>query len=351
VTEDAEVRVERRGSAGFLILNRAPALNALTLNMVRGITAALNAFERDGAVQRIVVCGAGERAFCAGGDIRWLYERGQAGDHAAQSAFFREEYTLNARIKRFPKPYISLIDGIVMGGGVGVSLHGSRRVATEKAVFAMPEVGIGFFPDVGATYALPRLPHRFGVAMALTGLRAPGPDMVALGLATNYVDSARLSALAEALERPGDTDAILAEFASPGPPSKLLAEAALVETAFAQADLANIESALKSDGSDFARRLLDMLATKSPTSLAIALKQMQVGSTLSFEDCMRVEFRVVTRICRGHDFYEGVRAAIVDKDNRPQWRPAAGQRPARGEIEAYFAPLGTDELALPGDAA
>jgi enoyl-CoA hydratase len=350
VTEGHSLLVERRGSAGFLVLNRPQALNALTLQMVREIARALDSFERDASVQRVVVTGAGERAFCAGGDVRWLYERGQAADHAAQSAFFREEYTLNARIKRYGKPYVALIDGVVMGGGVGLSLHGSHRVATEKATFAMPEVGIGFFPDVGGTYALPRVPHRIGVAMATTGLRANGADMAALGLATAFVERERLPALAEALERPGDTSAIIGEFASPPPPSPLLAEASLIEAAFAQADIASIEMALDAAGTDFARRLRDMMATKSPTSLAIALRQMQVGGALSFEAAMDVEFRIVTRICRAHDFYEGVRATLVDKDNRPQWRPAAGQRPDPADIDSYFAPLGGDELRLDGDA-
>ena len=348
---EPQVTVERRGCAGLLILNRPQALNAINLEMVREISAALDEFERDAGVERIVVTGAGERAFSAGGDIRWLYERGRAGDYAAQSVFFREEYTLNARIKRYPKPYVSLIDGIVMGGGVGVSLHGSHRVVTEKAAFAMPEVGIGFFPDVGATYALPRVPHRFGVAMAATGLRAKGADMAALGLATAYVESRRLGALREALEKPGDTSAILGEFASPSTPSPLLAQSATVENAFAQADAASIAAALQADGSDFARSLLDMMATKSPTSIAIALRQMQIGAGLSFEAAMRVEFRIVTRICRAHDFYEGVRAAIVDKDNRPQWRPAAGERPAEAAIDADFAPLGADDLNLAGETA
>jgi len=348
---EEQVIVERRGSAGCLILNRPQALNALNLEMVREISAALDEFERDAGVERVVVTGAGERAFSAGGDVRWLYERGRAGDHAAQSAFFRAEYTLNARIKNYPKPYVSLIDGIVMGGGVGVSLHGSHRVVTQKAAFAMPEVGIGFFPDVGATFALPRVPHRFGVAMAATGLRAKGADMAALGLATAYVESPRLAALRAALEKSGDTGAIIDEFAAAPPPSPLLAHAPVVEKAFAQADAASIEAALKADGSDFARSLLDMMATKSPTSVAIALRQMQVGAGLTIEEAMRVEFRIVTRICLGHDFYEGVRATIVDKDNRPQWIPPAGQRPAAPDIDAYFAPLGADDLNLAGEAA
>jgi enoyl-CoA hydratase len=349
--DQKQVVVERRGCAGFLILNRPQALNAISLEMVRDISAALDEFERDAAIERIIVIGAGERAFSAGGDIRWLYERGRAGDYAAQSTFFREEYTLNARIKRFPKPYVSLIDGIVMGGGFGVSVHGSHRVVSEKAAFAMPEVGIGFFPDVGATYALPRLPHRVGVAMAATGLRAKGADMAALGVATAFVESGRLGALREALERPGDAGAIIGEFACKPPPAPLLAQAATIEKCFAQADAASIEAALKANGSDFASSLLAMMATKSPTSIAIALRQMQVGASLSFEEAMRVEFRIVTRICRGHDFYEGVRATIVNKDNRPQWRPAAGERPAPAEIDAYFAPLGGDELNLSGEGA
>jgi enoyl-CoA hydratase len=269
--------------------------------MVREIAVALDSFERDPRVERIVVCGAGARAFSAGGDVRWLYERGRAGDYAAQSTFFREEYALNARIKRYGKPYVSLIDGLVMGGGVGVSLHGA--------------------------------------------------DMAALGLATAYVESRRLAALAEALERPGDTEAIIGEFASSPPAAPLLAHVATTETAFAQADAGSVEAALKADGSEFARSLLATMATKSPTSLAIALRQMQMGATLSFEDAMRLEFRIVTRICRAHDFYEGVRAALVDKDNRPQWRPAAGERPDAADIEAYFAPLGADELKLPGGSA
>ncbi len=350
MTVEKQVVVERRGCAGVIILNRPQALNALTLQMVREIAAALDSFASDPDVQRVLVLGAGERAFCAGGDIRWLYERGRAGEYAAQSAFFREEYALNTRIKRYGKPYVALIDGLAMGGGVGVSLHGSQRVATEKAVYAMPEVGIGFFPDVGATWALPRAPHRIGVAMAATGLRANGADMAAFGLATAYVASRDLPALAAALERPGDTDAVIREFSTVPPPSPLSAEASRIERLFAHFDAAEIETALNADGSDFARRLLDMLATKSPTSVAIALRQMQVGAELSFEEAVRVEFRIVSRICRGHDFYEGVRAAIVDKDNRPQWRPAAGQRPDAADIDAYFAPLGADELVLEGDA-
>ena len=210
---EPETRVERRGRAGVIVLNRPRALNALTLSMVRDIARALDEFERDPGVERVVISGAGDRAFCAGGDIRWLYDRGRAGDHEAQLTFWREEYLLDQRIKRFPKPYVALIDGVVMGGGVGVSLHGSHRVASERCVFAMPEVGIGFFPDVGATWLLPRLPRRIGVYLALTGLRANAGDVAALGLATSFIPSTSFAALREALESDeGPVEGILARF-------------------------------------------------------------------------------------------------------------------------------------------
>ena len=343
---DKQVVVDRRGSAGFIVLDRPRALNALTLQMVREISAALDVFARDVAVQRVVLCGAGERAFCAGGDVHWLYDRGRAGDYEAQSAFFREEYSLDARIYRYGKPFVSLIDGVVMGGGVGLSLHGSHRVATERATFAMPEVSIGFFPDVGATYALLRLPHRVGVAMAATGLRANGADMAALGLATAFVPHERLSDLTAALERPGDTGAIISEFAAPSPPSALLAQAPMIEAAFAQADAGRIAAALEAVGTEFALRLRDMMAKASPTSLAIALRQMRIGADMSFEQALRVEFRIVSRVCRAHDFYEGVRAAMVDRDNLPHWAP----RPDPAEIDRYFAALDAAELTFEGDA-
>ena len=345
---EPEVRIEKRGRAGFIVLNRTRALNALTLNMVRLIAGALDEFEADDEVERVVVTGAGGRAFCAGGDIRWLYERGREGDHAAQLTFWREEYILNHRIKRFPKPYVALMDGIVMGGGVGVSLHGSHRVASERCVFAMPEVGIGFFPDVGATYVLPRLPHRIGIYLAVTGSRAEAGDMTALGLATSFTPSDGLAALERALETQGGAvEAILAAHAAPAPASKLIAEAAMIAAAFADLDPPAILAALATaagQGSEFAKLAVAALALKSPTSQAIALRQMRDGAGLDFEDAMRTEFRIVSRICRGHDFYEGVRAVIVDKDNRPIWSPSAGESVAGEAVDAYFAPLGADEL-------
>jgi enoyl-CoA hydratase len=346
---EPEVLVEKRGCGGFLTLNRPKALNALNLNMVRLIAAALDDWERDDSIARVVVTGAGGRAFCAGGDIRLLYEQGKAGDHAAQLAFWREEYQLNRRIKRYAKPYIALVDGIVMGGGVGVSAHGARLIAGEGFAFAMPEVGIGFFPDVGASYLLPRLPHRAGLYLALTGARMGAHDALALGLAHALVASSRIGELATALEDRQEIDAIVSQFALPAPASPLLAQSAVLEKCFGAGNPAQIIAALgeaAGAGSPLARTALEAMLTKSATSQAIALRQMQTGGSLSFEEAIAMEFRIVWRICRGHDFYEGVRAVIVDKDNKPQWRPNAPEDVSRADVDAYFAPLGEDELAF-----
>jgi enoyl-CoA hydratase len=317
--------------------------------MVRVIAEALDVFEGDDSVGRVVVVSGGGRAFCAGGDIRRIYEQGKAGDHAAQLAFWREEYQLNRRIKRYSKPYVSLIDGIVMGGGVGLCVHGSHRVASENCLLAMPEVGIGFFPDVGATFVLPRLPRRIGTYLAATGLRADAGDVVALALAQSFVPSASFGALAEALEAPSPLEDILARFTVSPPPAAILLEAAAVERWFARPDRAAILDALEGAATEspFAEAALAAMRAKSPTSQAIALRQMELGAGLAFEEAMRIEFRIVSRICRGHDLYEGVRATIVDKDQSPHWRPAPGEPIDERAIDAYFAPLGSDELTFP----
>jgi enoyl-CoA hydratase/carnithine racemase len=350
---EPEVVVERRGRAGFITLNRPKALNALNLGMVRAIAAALDEFEKDDRVARVVVTGAGGRAFCAGGDIRLLYEQGRAGDHASQLAFWREEYILNHRIKRYSKPYVALIDGIVMGGGVGLSAHGAHVVAGEHYAFAMPEVGIGFFPDVGASFVLPRLPHRIGRYFALTGQRAGPGDALAFGLADAVVASGQIHELAEALQGQAPIDEILTRFKTRSPASPLAAETALIARWFAGETILECLAALETaarQGAVLAVAALAAMVAKSPTSQAIALRQMQVAATLSFEDAMRLDFRIVSRICRGVDFYEGVRAVIVDKDNRPNWRPAAPADVRSEDIDAYFAPLGADELVFEGQS-
>jgi enoyl-CoA hydratase len=342
---EAEALIERRGGAGVIVLNRPRALNALTLTMVRLMAAALDDWERDPRVTRIILRGAGERAFCAGGDIRHLYELGRAGDHAAQLTFWREEYQLNERIRTYPKPVVALIDGIVMGGGAGVSINASHRVAGERFVFAMPEVGIGFFPDVGGTYFLPRLARRAGVYFALTGLRASPGDALAFGLVQTFVPSARFGDLAAALEDDWPVDATLARSAADPEPSALMDEADGVEACFALPSRAAIVDALadaERRGFAFASPARAAMLEKSPTSQAIALRQMALGPSLDVHEAMRVEYRIVSRICRGHDFYEGVRALIVDKDNRPKWSAP----PSSAELDGYFASIGAEELTF-----
>ena len=342
---EAEALIERRGRAGVIVLNRPKALNALTLAMVRLIAVALDEWESDAAVDRIVLLGAGERAFCAGGDIRRLYDLGRAGDHDAQLTFWREEYQLDRRIKTYPKPIVALVDGIVMGGGVGLAMHAAHTVAGERFVFAMPEVGIGFFPDVGAAWLLPRLPFRAGVYFALTGLRADAGDALALGLAETFVPSSAFPALAQALETDEPLKAVLGRFAAPPSRSALGSEAKAIEACFSGPDRDAILDALsnaQTEGHAFAAPARTAMLEKSPTSQAIALRQVKLGATLDFDEALRMDYRIVSRICRGHDFYEGVRAVIVDKDNRPRWAPP----PSRAEVDAYFAPL-DDELQFP----
>ena len=349
MSAEAEILCETRGAAGVVILDRPKALNALSLGMVRELARALDAWEQDPAVTRVVLSSTSEKAFCAGGDIRHLHDLGRAGEHAEMLSFWREEYILNTRIKRYPKPYVSLIDGIVMGGGVGISLHGSHRVAGDRYLFAMPEVGIGFFPDVGATFALPRLPGSAGTHLALTGDRVGAADALELGLATHAVPSLRMAELADALTGRSALDDILSSFVHDPGPAKLAPQRALIADCFSQATLGAITARLRDHaegGNAFAGKLLQTIAAKSPTSLAIAFEQMRRGLTLDFEEAMRLEFRIVSRIVRGHDFYEGVRAVVVDKDNAPHWRPATLEEVGADDIAAYFAPLGGDDLDL-----
>lgn len=351
MSDEPEILCETRGSAGFVLLNRPKALNALNLAMVRELARALDAWERDPAVTRIVVTGAGEKAFCAGGDIRTLHDLGKAGRYGEMLAFWREEYILNARIQSYPKPYVALVDGIVMGGGVGLSLHGSRRVAGERWLFAMPEVGIGFFPDVGATYALPRLPDHAGTYLALTGDRVGQADALALGLATHAVPSARMAELAEALTGSEPVDAAIARFAQDPGPGKLATERETIAHCFGAATLPDVLvrlDARAAAGDAFAARALATIRAKSPTSVAIAFEQMRRGGTLGFAEAIRLEFRIVSRIAHGHDFYEGVRAVVIDKDQAPSWRPQTLEELDPAAVAAHLAPLGETELMLGG---
>jgi enoyl-CoA hydratase len=340
---EPEVLFEVRGHAGVITLNRPQALNALTLSMVEKMSATLRRWAGDEAVRHVVICAAGGKAFCAGGDIRALYDWGRAKEHGKVFGFFRAEYLLNTLIKRFPKPYVALIDGIVMGGGVGVSVHGSHRVASERLSFAMPETGIGFFPDVGGTYFLPRLPGETGMYLGLTGERCRASDALYAGIATHYVPASRFGELAEALWRADDVDECVESFAANPGPAPLSQRQSDIDRHFGRDSVEEILSGLDADAPEWAHTTAAALRSKSPTSLKIAFRQLRDGLKLDFEECMRLEYRIVHRIFSAHDFYEGTRAVVVDKDQTPSWRPGSLDEVSEDEVAAYFAPL-EDEL-------
>jgi enoyl-CoA hydratase/carnithine racemase len=350
---DPEILFDRRGAAGLVTLNRPHALNAVTLDMVRALRAQLEAWRHDGAVTRIVVVAAGRRAFSAGGDLRRIYELGRAGRQEESLLFWREEYALNAAIKRYPKPYVALIDGIVMGGGVGISVHGSHRVAGDHFQFAMPEVGIGFFPDIGATFFLPRLVGEIGTYCALTGERLNASDGIAAGVATDRVATARFAELADALCDVAPVDAALADFCDRSrEAAPAMSRRGLIDRIFAPDRVEDIlglldaEAQAESGEAAWSRATAASIRAKAPLSLKIALAQMRRGRDWSFEECMRTEFRIVSRVVYGEDFYEGIRTVIIDKDNRPRWRPACLADVTAQSVERHFAPIDA-ELALP----
>ena len=333
---EAEVHFERRGRVGLITLNRPKALNALTLNMVRAITPELKGWAADDRVETVVIRGAGERAFCAGGDVRALYESGRSGSSYA-SEFWAEEYRLNTLIKEFPKPFVALVHGLVMGGGVGVSFNGSHRVVCETTAFAMPETGIGLFPDVGGTYFLPRLDGRMGLYLALTGARLKAPELRHLELATHVARSDAFDAIIEALSRSEATHA-LRPWADPVP-DPVVELQRKVDHHFGGSTVEQVLASLEADKDEWAQETARIIRTKSPTSLKIAFRQMEEGLARSFRECMKIEYRLTERIQKGHDFYEGVRAAIIDKDGAPKWLPAALEDVHRWMIDDYFAPL------------
>ncbi|GGF73511.1 enoyl-CoA hydratase [Azorhizobium oxalatiphilum] len=356
MTTEPEVLFERRGEAGIITLNRPKALNALTQGMVRVIDPQLRAWATDGAVTRIILKAVGEKAFCAGGDVRQLYDLGLAGRQAESLAFWREEYVLNHLIGTYPKPFVSLIDGICMGGGFGLSAHGTYRVGGDRYLFAMPEVNIGLFPDVGGTHVLPRLPNAAGVYLAFSGNRIRTADGLHVGLLTHAVPSSGMAALEEALCAGGDVAATLATHAADPGPAPLKARAAFIAEVFVGADVATVlarldaKAAQEGADGDFARELRTALNAKSPTSLHIAAEQMKRGPALDLAGALKAEFRAVTRVAHGRDFYEGVRAQLVDKDNAPRWTPAALNDIDPAVIAAHFDPI-PDELEFPAPPA
>ena len=315
----SDILHHRAGRAGILTLNRPRALNALTTDMIGHIQDVHSAWRNDPAVHAVIIRSDSDRAFCAGGDVRAVREASMAGDADAVEAFFSREYAMNLAIATYPKPVVSLIDGLCLGGGVGLSVHGAVRVATDHAAFAMPETAIALFPDVGTSHVLPRMPGALGIYLALTGQRMAGADAVHAGYATHFVPRATLPALLEALQ--SDGVAVLATHAETPPPFSLQAERPLIDHAFAAPNLAEIRARLAEDGGPFAQATLDTLAEKSPSSLAWSLDLLRAGATRDLPACLQAELDMTRWVTRHPDFIEGVRAMVVDKDRAPNWQP------------------------------
>jgi enoyl-CoA hydratase len=342
VTDEILTRVE--SGVGRITLNRPKALHALNRTMCEAMTAALLAWRGDEAIKSVLIDHSGERGFCAGGDIRMIAESG-AGDASEAKAFFLSEYRLNHLMFEYPKPITAIVDGIVMGGGVGISEPAEVRIATERTTYAMPETGIGLFPDVGGGWFLPRLPGQAGVWLALTGARLKAADTVFLGIHSHYLPSDALEAFKAILAADPAHPADVADGleADPGEaPVEPHLEA--IDRLFAFDTVEEIFAALEADGSEWALAQLAILKTKSPQSMKVTLRQLRTGATLaSFADNMAMEYRLGGRVVRSHDFQEGVRAVIVDKDNTPNWSPAGLAGVADTMVEALFAPLPAEQ--------
>jgi enoyl-CoA hydratase len=347
---EPDLIARREGAAGVIRLNRPKAINAVTLEMFRDIDQALDAFEADPAVGVILLEGAGERGLCAGGDIRALYEDSKVKGDLGK-ILWREEYILNARIAKFPKPYVSFMDGIVMGGGVGLSAHSSHRVVTERTKLAMPEVGLGFFPDVGGTWLLARSPGEVGTYFGLTGQTMNGPDAVYAGFADAVVPSGKLAALREALTklRPGVTaaevKAVIDGFAAGETSGPVAAIEPQIDRWFAHDRMQDIVAALQADSSELAQATLKTLNEKSPRGMVVALKLMRLArASSSLEQCLVREYRAALEVFASDDFREGVRAAVIDKDRNPKWSPPRIEDVTPEMVAPYFAEIGADEL-------
>ncbi|MEW6596106.1 MAG: enoyl-CoA hydratase/isomerase family protein [Pseudomonadota bacterium] len=331
-------RVEH--GVGRITLNRPAALHALNTDMCRRIIDALQGWKHDPTVKLVLFDHAGERGFCAGGDIRMLAESG-AGDAVKAREFFFIEYRMNALLQAYPKTCVALMDGVVMGGGVGISLPCKVRVATERTTFAMPETGIGLFPDVGGGWWLPRLPGKAGLWLALTGARIKWADCRALGLATHTVASSDVETLkADILAEPDQLDAILARHAAEPGPSPLRPHREALDRLFGGPSVEAIFADLEADGSDWAKAQLATLKSKSPQTMKVAFRQLSLGGAMTaFADNMAMEYRIGSRVVRRHDFLEGVRAVIIDKDNAPRWSPASLAEVSETLLDDIFAPL------------
>jgi enoyl-CoA hydratase len=347
---EGDLIARREGAVGVIRLNRPKAINAVTLEMFRDVDRALDAFEADPAVAVILLEGAGERGLCAGGDIRALWESSKVKGDLGK-ILWREEYILNARIKKFPKPYVSFMDGIVMGGGVGLSAHSSHRVVTDKTKLAMPEVGLGFFPDVGGTWLLSHSPGEIGTYFGLTGQTMNGPDAIHAGFADAVVPSGKLADLREALTKvragitSAEVKALIAGFATGETAGPVAAMQDKIDVWFAYDRMEDIIAALQRDGSELALSTLKTLSEKSPRGMVVTLKLLRLARTSrSLEECLVREYRAALEVFASDDFREGVRAAVIDKDRSPKWSPPRIEDVTPEMVVPYFAEIGANEL-------
>jgi len=331
---DETVIARRDGRVGRIVLNRPKALNALNLAMIRACARALEAWAEDPHVHAVVIEGTGDRAFCAGGDIRALRQYELDGEHERAETFFVEEYALNLMIARYPKPYVALIDGICMGGGIGLSVHAPYRVATEHAAFAMPETAIGFFPDIGATFFLPRLPGALGTYLGLSGLRVTGADAVHAGFATHFVPRERIASLSHALAEDGP--GALAAYTALLPPCSLAPHRETIDRCFSADDVPEIVRRLAADDSDWSRQTIAALRAVSPSALCWTLEAIRRGAERTLPQCQAMELALTRTTMRHPDFVEGVRAMVVDKDRNAHWQPPTIEQVDPAAIAAMF---------------
>ena len=337
-----DVLIEQLSHLGILTLNRPEALNALTLSMIKTLRAQLLAWLSDSSIHAVIIRSAGGKAFCAGGDVRRLYETGKTSLSAVMP-FFAEEYALNQLIHHYSKPYIALMDGITMGGGAGVSLHGSHPVASDSFSFAMPETSIGFFPDIGASYLLSRCPKGLGNYLGLTGSRLNANEACGLGLVRYMIQASEFQSVMDALiatdlstDASARVSACLDTFARPINNASLVALQSKVESCFNHSSLGDILSALEHSNDVFHQEILDVLSQKSPMSLCVTMIQLQKAVAMSFDECMQMDACLVAHFMTGHDFYEGVRALLIDKDKAPKWVPSVLSKIDDGQVAAYF---------------
>ncbi len=352
MTHSAEIifttLASNNGNLGLITLNRPEALNATNLKMLVAIAEQLKKWEHDATINAVVIKSNCEKAFCAGGDIREIYQQQQKTNQPPTDLHW-QEYRLNYYIAHYAKPYIALLDGITMGGGVGISIYGKYRIATERTLFAMPETSIGFFPDIGASYFLARCPGQIGIYLGLTGARLQAADTQWLGFTDYFVNSAQLTTLINALLscEQEDIAKTLNTFTNKTALSVLATQRALIDECFCFNTIEEIINSLQNHSNVWCQQTAALLLTKSPTSLKVTLEQLRRGAKLNLADCLKMEYRITNHMLKAHDFYEGVRAVLIDKDHQPQWQPATLAAISAQDVNAYFAPLlDQPELAL-----